>query len=114
MVNFILRILLTAAVILVGANFIPGITVKDYKTALIATVVLGLLNTFVKPVVKLFALPITILTLGLFLIVINALMVFVTARFVDGFAIDGLLNGLIFSLVISVASFILSKILDND
>ncbi|MFY7786269.1 MAG: phage holin family protein [Thermoflexibacteraceae bacterium] len=114
MINFILRILLMAAVILIGANFIPGVSVKDYKTALIATVVLGLLNTFVKPVVKLFALPITILTLGLFLIVINVLMVFVAAYFVDGFAINGLISGLVFSVVISVASFILSKILDND
>ncbi len=114
MVSFILRILLTAAVIWLCPNFIEGIKVNDYKTAIIATIVLGLLNTFVKPVVKLFALPITILTLGLFLIVINTLMVFITARFVDGFAIDGLLNGLLFSVVISVASFILTKILDND
>jgi putative membrane protein len=114
MINFILRILLMAAVVWLCPNFISGIKVNDYKTAIIATVVLSLLNTFVKPVVKLFALPITILTLGLFLIVINVLMVFITARLVDGFAIDGLLNGLIFSLVISLASFILSKILDND
>ncbi len=114
MVNLILRLLLTAVVIFVGAKFIPGVSVQNYQSAVIAAVVLSLLNTFVKPILKLFALPITILTLGFFLLVINAIMVFATAYFVDGFAISSYLMGFVFSLVISFSSFVLSKVLDND
>jgi putative membrane protein len=114
MINLILRLLLTAVVIFVGAKFIPGISVQNYESALIAAVVLALLNTFVKPILTLFALPITILTLGLFLLVINALMVFATAYFVSGFAISSVVMGFVFSLVISFSSFVLSKVLDND
>jgi putative membrane protein len=114
MINFILRLLLTAIVIFVAAKFVPGVQVTDYQTALIAAVVLALLNTFVKPILKILTFPITVLTLGLFLLVINALMVFATARLVDGFSIDSLFMGFVFSLVISISSFILSKVLDND
>lgn len=114
MINLLLRLLLTAVVIFVGANYIPGIQVQDFKTAIIAAVVLGLLNTFVKPILKLFTLPITILTLGFFLLVINALMVFATAYFVSGFAINDVKMGFVFSLVITFSSFVLSKFFDND
>lgn len=114
MINFILRLVLTAVVIFVGAKFVPGVSVTNYESALIAAVVLALLNTFVKPILKILAFPITILTLGLFLLVINAVMVFATARLVDGFAIDSILMGFVFSLIISFSSFVLSKVLDND
>ncbi len=114
MLNLVLRLLLTAVVIFVGATYIPGVEVKDFKTALIAAVVLGLLNTFVKPILKFFAFPITILTLGLFLLVINAAMVFATAYFIEGFAINSMVMGFVFSLVISFSSFVLSKFFDND
>jgi putative membrane protein len=114
MVNLIIRLLLTAVVIFVGAKYIPDVSVTDYKSALIATVVLTLLNTFVKPIIKLFTFPITFFTLGLFLLVINAMMLFATDYFVDGFQITSLKMGFIFSLVISFSSFVLSKFLDED
>jgi putative membrane protein len=114
MINLLIRLLLTAAVIFIGAKYIPEVSVTDYQSAFIAAVVLSLLNTFVKPILKIFAFPITVVTLGLFLLVINAMMLFATDYFVEGFQINSIKMGFIFSLVISFSSFVLSKVLDND
>ena len=112
--NFIIKLLLTAAAawFISKKQIITGVYVKDYEAAIWAAVVLGLLNTFVKPVLQLLTLPITFLTLGLWLLVLNVIIIFVASRLVDGFSVNGFLPALLFSFAMSVVSMVLGAILD--
>ncbi|MFD2517802.1 phage holin family protein [Salinimicrobium flavum] len=100
--TFILRILLTAVVVVFLAKFLPGVTVAGYLTAIIVALVLALLNFIVKPVLILLTLPVTILTLGLFLIVINAIIILLVDAFVSGFDVSGFWIALLFSVLLSI------------
>jgi putative membrane protein len=100
--NFLIRIFVIAAVSFALANLLGGVHVNDFWTALIFAVVLALLNMFVKPLLIILTLPITFITLGLFLFVVNALVVLLASRFVDGFSIDGFWWALLFSLILSI------------
>lgn len=104
----IINILFTTFFVLLLANFMPGVTVDSFYTALIVALVLGLLNIFVKPLLVLFTLPISIVTLGLFLLVINAIIVMICDALIDGFRIVDFVHALIFSLVLSVCQSIVS------
>lgn len=108
MKNLLIRLLLTTILIVVLANFLPGIHVDTIKAALIVAVVLALLNTFLKPILVFFTLPITVLTLGLFLLIINAGMVLLADYLIDEFRVDTFLNALVFSVVLSVSQWILN------
>ena len=110
--NFLIKLVLMAVAVMAGANFIPGVHVSGFKSALIAAVVLALLNTFVKPILQVLTIPVTILTLGLFLLVINVIIIYLAARLVDGFSVNGFIPALIFSIVLSIASSILNGIFD--
>ena len=99
--------LLSALSLLIVAHVVPGFEVRSFGTALIAAIVIGLVNATLGFVVKLFTLPLTILTLGLFLIVINALMLAIAASLVPGFTIHGFGAALLGTIVLSVVSFIL-------
>lgn len=112
--NFIIRILLTAVAVVLLAYILPGVHVVGFGSALIVAVVLGLLNIFVKPVLLILTLPITILTLGLFLLVINALIILLASSFVSGFMVDGFWSALLFSLLLSFLQSILFSILNQD
>jgi putative membrane protein len=81
---------------------LPGVHAQDLVTALTVAVVLALLNTFLRPILLLFTLPVTILTLGLFILVINALLVLLAARIVPTFQVDGFWWALLFSVILSV------------
>lgn len=100
--NLIFRVLLSAFAVVILANLLPGIAVDSYYTAIFVAIALGLLNFFVKPVLKLLTLPITILTLGLFLLVINAIIIYLAGFFVDGFAVNSILSAIIFSFLLSI------------
>jgi putative membrane protein len=100
--GFIVRLFFIWLAIIIASYILPGIHVKDFITALVAAAVLALLNTFVKPILVILTIPITILTLGLFLLVINALIVLFVNRIVPGFTVDGFWWALGFSLVVSV------------
>lgn len=106
--NLLIRLLITTILIVVLANFLPGIHVDTIKAALIVAVVLALLNTFLKPVLVFFTLPITVVTLGLFLLVINAGMVLLADYFIDEFKVDSFLNALVFSVVLSLSQWVLN------
>lgn len=108
--GLLVKILLTAAAAYLAAMFVPGITIGDVKTALLVALVLALLNAFVKPILVLLTIPITVITLGLFLIVINILMIFLAAKIVPGFEVDGWLAAFLFSLVMAVIAWILDMI----
>lgn len=98
----------------VTAWLLPGVQLADTRAALVLAVVLGLLNAVLRPVLVLLTLPVTVLTLGLFLLVLNAGMVMAAARLVDGFAVSGFWSALLFSLVMSVVSSVMNAVLGGD
>ena len=100
--NLIIRILVTALLVLAIAHFMPGVTVASFTTSVIVAIVLGLLNIFIKPLLVLFTLPVTIVTFGLFLLVINALIILLCTEIVGGFEVASFWTALLFSVVLSV------------
>jgi len=107
----ILRILLTAIAVLIIAQFLKGVTVESYASAIIVAIVLGLLRAIVKPVLVVLTLPVTVITLGLFLFVINATIVLLAGNLVGGFYVSGFWVALLFSLLLSLFQSILFSFL---
>lgn len=105
--KLIVRWLLLAAALLLVAHLYPGVVVKSFGSAMIAAFVLGLLNTLLRPVLVLLTLPVTVLTLGLFLFVINALMFYFAASLLDGLAVTGFVAALIGSLLYSLCGMVI-------
>ena len=112
--KFILRLLLSTLAVIVLSKVLPNVSVDTYTTALIVAVVLSLLNFIVKPIMVIFTLPITIITFGLFLLVINAGIILLADHFVDGFAVNGFWWALLFSLLLSFLQSILFSLLKSD
>ncbi len=108
--NMILKWILTALLIMVIAWILPGITVSGFLSAMIVVLVIGLINIFIKPLVKFISLPINILTLGLFSLVINALLFLLVAKIAPGFSIDGFWSGFFGALILSVFTPLIDKI----
>ncbi len=110
--NLLIRLVISTIAIIIAANLLDGVVVTDVTTALIAAIVLGLLNAFVRPILQILALPITILTLGLFYFVINILMVYFAAALVNGFAVSDFISAALFALIVAIISGIGSIFLD--
>ncbi len=110
--KLLLRLVISTLAVLVAANLVPGVEVNGTATAIIVAIVLGILNTFLKPVVQILALPITIITLGLFYFVVNVFIIYLASYLVEGFYINGFISALLFGLVVSVVSAILGMFLD--
>jgi len=111
--NFILKIVLSAVAVLVIANFLPGVSVVNFTNAVIVAVVLALLKVTIKPLLIILTLPVTILTLGLFLLFINALIILLADNLIDGFHVTGFWVALLFSLILSLFESILYSFLDK-
>ncbi|CAL2102133.1 putative membrane protein [Tenacibaculum sp. 190130A14a] len=109
-----LKILLTAIAVIVLANILPGIAVTNYVTAVIVAVTIALLNMFVRPLLVFFTLPATIVTLGLFLFVINAIIVLLAGKLVTGFVVSGFFSALLFSVLLSVFRSVLFSLLKEE
>lgn len=107
MVRFILRLLINTVAVYVTASIVPGIKIDNFTSALIASIVLGILNTLIKPILIILTLPVNILTLGLFTFVINAFMITLTSSLVNGFHVETFLSALLFSIVLSVVGWFL-------
>ena len=105
--NFIIRLLVTAAVAYGLAYLLKGIHIDSYWTALVFALVLAIVNLIIRPLLIIFTIPLTLITLGLFLFVINALMVLLAAKVVDGITVDGFWWALLFGLLLSVVSSLL-------
>jgi putative membrane protein len=105
--------LLSAAALLLVAYLYQGVEVRSFTAALIAAFVIGLLNAVVRPVLVLLTLPVTVLTLGLFLFVINALMFWAAASLLDGFQVRGFVAALIGSLIYSVIGMVIESALER-
>ena len=107
--NFIVRVFLIAAVSFALAQFLGGVHVADFWTAIAFAIVLALINMFIRPLLILFTLPVTIVTLGLFLFIINALVVLLASRIVHGFTIDSFWWALLFSIILSIIASAIDK-----
>ncbi|KLT71746.1 MULTISPECIES: phage holin family protein [Flavobacterium] len=112
--NLLLRLLVTAALVLVIAHFLPGVHVASFTTAVIVAVVLGLLNLFIKPILVILTFPVTIVTLGLFLLVINAIIILLCTNIVGGFKVESFWTALFFSIILSILQSITYKIVGDD
>lgn len=106
----LLNLIVSAMAVLISAYILPGVKVDGFMTAVVVAVVLGVVNMFIKPVLVLLTLPLTILSLGLFTFVINALLVLLVSSIVPGFKVSGFLWALIFGLVLSFVSSFLNSI----
>ena len=107
------RWLLLAAALLLVAHLYPGVSVASFGAALLAALVIGLFNTLVRPLLVLLTLPVTLLTLGLFLFVINALMFWAAASLLEGFNVAGFTAALIGSLLYSVCGIVIDAAVER-
>lgn len=109
--NMLMRLLITAALVLLLSNVISGVHVENFTTSLIVAFVLGLINIFIKPIMIVLTLPFTLVTFGLFLLVINGSVIILCTKIVGGFVVDTFWTALIFSFVLSLSQSIAYKIL---
>ena len=113
------RLLITIIIVMALTYFMDGVTMNStstlgtLKVSLIVAVVLGLLNTFLKPILVFFTLPVTVLTLGLFLLVINAGMVLLCDKLVDGFDVSSFWTALLLSILLSISQSILYRLIKD-
>lgn len=103
-------ILINSLAVFVASRIVPGVQVASIPTIIIVAIVLGILNSIVKPILVFLTFPITVLTLGLFIFVINALIVLLAAWLVPGFKVNGFITALLVSIVISLVSWFLNSI----
>ena len=108
-----LKILLTALAVIVLANILPGVEVYGYVSAIIVAIVIALLNMIVRPLLIFFTLPATLVTFGLFIFVINAVIILLADNLVDGFAVSGFWIALLFSILLSIFRSVLFSLLKD-
>ena len=111
MKNFIVRLLINGMALMATATLVDGIHASGFWGAIIAALVLGIVNAIIRPILMVFTFPLNVLTLGLFTFVINAFMLMIVGALVSGFAVDGFFAALLGSVVLSVVSAILSWLL---
>jgi putative membrane protein len=109
--KLILRILLSALAVVILSKILPNVSVDSYLTAIIVALVLSLLNFIVKPILVILTLPVTLITFGLFLLIINAIIILLADRLIAGFNVDGIWWALLFSLLLSFLQSILFSLL---
>ncbi len=110
MLTLLVKWFLSALSIFLVGNFLPGIHVPSYATALFVALILGILNATLRPILKILALPVTILTLGLFAFIINGFTFWLVAKFVDGFSVDTFWYAVLGAFVVSIVSTVLDRI----
>lgn len=110
MKNFFIRMLISALAVVIVAYLLPGVTVSGVLAAVVVALILSLLNAVVKPILVVLTIPLTVFTLGLFLLVINALIILMADGLVPGFAVDGFWWALIFSLLLSLTNALLTDL----
>ena len=111
--KILVRWLLLAAALLLVAQIYPGVQVTSFAAAMIAALVLGLFNTLLRPILVLLTLPVTLLTLGLFLFVINALLFYFAASLLDGFRVNGFVAALIGSVLYSLCGLVVDAAMER-
>jgi putative membrane protein len=112
-VRFVLAWLVNTLALIAVAYLMPSITVSSFAAALIAALVLGLVNAIVRPVLVLLTLPVTILTLGLFIFVLNGLLFWMVASWLEGFHVAGFWSGVLGAILFSLVSWLLSALVQR-
>jgi putative membrane protein len=112
--RMLVNLLLSAGMLYLISLVFTGVTLSGFASALVAALVLGFVNAIIKPIILLLTLPITLLTLGLFSLVINALMLMLTSSLVSGFHVDGFITALMASIVLSLLNLFFVKDSDDD
>lgn len=105
--KFLINLLLNSLAVFVSAYILPGVEVKDFTTAVIVAIVLGIVNALIKPVFIILTLPVTILSLGIFAIFINAIMILLVSAIVPGFKVNGLAWAFVFGVMLSIVTSVL-------
>lgn len=100
--KFIVKLLVSAVVVLLTGYLLPGVIVDGFGAAILVALVLAVLNTLVKPILVILTIPLTILTLGLFLLVINGVIILMAGALIDGFHLEGFWWALLFSIIVTV------------
>ncbi len=108
--SILLNWLISTIAIIISAYILPGIKVPNFTTALVAALVLGILNAIIRPLLILLTLPVNILTLGLFTLVINAVIILLVSSLVPEFQVNGFLSALLFAIVLSVINSLLIRL----
>lgn len=109
--NLILRSLVLVASVFVASRIIPGVEIDSNEALFIVAILIGVINAFVKPILVLLTLPLTIVTLGIFLLILNGLLVLGLSAIVPGFTVVGLFAAILFSIVVSVISSVLNNLI---
>jgi putative membrane protein len=112
--KLIIKLLLNALAVFALAELLNGVSVNGYLGALIVAIVISVLNLLVKPILVILTLPVTILTLGLFLFIINALIVLLADKLVNGFRVDGLWTAVLFSILLCILQSLLHSFIKTD
>lgn len=112
--HLLLRLLINALAFYLIARFVPGFHVSSFTAALIAALIFGVVNAIVRPLVILITLPLTILTLGIFILIVNALMIWLTALIAPGLRIDGFMPAFIGGIIMMVVSMITSHLFKSE
>lgn len=112
--NTFLKILITALAVVILSYLLPGVTVSGYLSAIIVAAVISLLNMFVRPILIFFTLPATLVTLGLFLFVINAVIILLADKLVNDFEVSGFWVALLFSILLSFLRSFLFKLFNDE
>jgi len=112
--KLIIKLLLNAFAVVVLSKLLSGVAVDNYTTAIIVAVVLSILNILVKPILIVLTLPITILTLGLFLLVVNAMIILLADKLIDDFFVNSIWTAILFSVLLSILQSILHSLLKEE
>ena len=112
--KWFIKLLLTAIAVIILSKILPGVTVVGYGYAILVALVIGVLNSVVKPVLVFLTLPATIISLGLFLLVINAVIILLADYFLSGFSVAGFWWALLFSLLLSLLQSVLHSLIKED
>jgi len=107
--KILIQLTVTAIFVVMLANILPGVAVDSFLTSLVLAALLALLNIFVRPILILFTLPITLLTFGLFLLVVNAIIILICDSLISGFDVNGFWSALLFSLLLSITQSVVRK-----
>lgn len=110
--KLVIKWFISAIAIIITGYILRGIHVADFRTALLVALVLGAINVTIKPLLIILTLPITIITLGIFLLIINALLIQFTAYIVPGFKVESFLWAVLFSIVLTIIHSILNKVIE--
>lgn len=112
--KLLLKLLVSSLAVFMVAYVLNGVHLDGFPSAVLLAIILGLLNTFLKPVLVIFTIPFTILTFGLFLLVINAVIILIAANLMPGFSVDGFFTALLFSILVSLVTWFLEALAGKE